>query len=1146
MDCLSRKTSAWQSCDSAAEIDSPRTCELKLLRARRVAYYESIGILKTGSHENDSKSALKASPRAPLGSKTNPSESQTSTSRGHRQSPQSRAIEDTNMYQRLPKVADEKTKEDRTKVGQRVQQEGRRNSCPSELDLSLLDDVLVPETQKLRHVMNWAQRFLTKCHEGQELKSPPENSPFTLSLLDQSKTVQDCPQEAFMSSCHPPSWSQDDSKIHTNSQNSFNISSIPTENLSETCFSLDILSCFEERKFPGNWSSGGQEVIFQKEKRPPMSPLVGFRQPNFVQPPCDKLGNSYSQSQGDPGETGTPFEFDNVQPQTKDSCERSLFEKANENWHGNGYFWAPLTDSSEDECTDENGKNWKTFRKDIQLRDSKEISGISLSSRSPYTMGLRSPKLKGRWEANVSEKSNEGEVAIWKPRDFVSRFQTDSPWGTSGSVLISKLSTNQFDSPVDDFRMRKGESLSQELDFVVSPRDLNYRSGLQPEYVEDKTFVGQAIRKSQEVSINSGFDVGESKVQKRGQTEINETCQGNDSLIQISNCQLNSLGDPLENVTSKVCSDCVSECELTLGHHCVVCHNIRVDQQINNRSPTGIDWKLIQTPKVIAKEMTYESKEKNVFSNYPVSIELSETISENSLSWQVGDGGGYRISWDDALPEKSEQRASVLEMYFFYLHQLNRIRGCNSEGGSSSFSNHFKGLSENNVGKVDPEKKDIGEEIRSSGESGVFQAVGQRDVAKPQQENAHHVEVETTEGQLFPKSLSDPIKESKLHPEERPFSASIKITSKATGYKNYCEKSSVARSSHKRGERELRSQNISRPSSAKTENRRSTNSLCPSGSTPKYLCKNVHLDLERETSNKELNVTSCSGPRLKGDKLLLYASTFCNRLTIVDISWSGATDLGVLALAEGASSLQGLSINGCQITDKAIRALVKKHGKSLNKLEVFGCHALTARCVGCLALSCPHLQTLNIGRVPKITDACFAKILTNLKKVTTLNVTGLEMVRDRIVHLIVTQCPNLDCLVLSSCAWVTDISLLEISTYLRTIRYLDVSECKKITDIGIQALARGCHQLHYLDLSSTGISKRGVSLLASYCHGTLECVKLSFCKEITLDVIRKLCRNCRRLKMLHLYGCCITPNLSSVKDIYKTVEIFHDGSASTC
>uniref|UniRef100_A0A4X2L6U8 F-box domain-containing protein n=2 Tax=Vombatus ursinus TaxID=29139 RepID=A0A4X2L6U8_VOMUR len=299
-------------------------------------------------------------------------------------------------------------------------------------------------------------------------------------------------------------------------------------------------------------------------------------------------------------------------------------------------------------------------------------------------------------------------------------------------------------------------------------------------------------------------------------------------------------------------------------------------------------------------------------------------------------------------------------------------------------------------------------------------------------------------------------------------------------------------------------------------------------------------------SLKELNVTSCSGPRLKGDKLLLYASTFCNRLTVVDISWSGATDLGVLALVEGASSLQGLSINGCQITDKAIRALVKKHGNSLNKLEVFGCHALTARCMGCLALSCPHLLTLNIGRVPKITDVCFAKILGNLKKVTTLNVTGLEMVRDRIVHLIVTQCLNLDCLVLSSCSWVTDISLLEIGTYLRTIRFLDVSGCKKVTDMGIQALARGCHQLHYLDLSSTGISKRGVSLLASYCHVTLECVKLSFCKEITLDVVRKLCRNCRRLKMLHLYGCHITPDLSSIKDIYKTVEIFHDGSASTC
>ncbi|XP_030049559.1 uncharacterized protein LOC115463310 isoform X2 [Microcaecilia unicolor] len=37
---------------------------------------------------------------------------------------------------------------------------------------------------------------------------------------------------------------------------------------------------------------------------------------------------------------------------------------------------------------------------------------------------------------------------------------------------------------------------------------------------------------------------------------------------------------------------------------------------------------------------------------------------------------------------------------------------------------------------------------------------------------------------------------------------------------------------------------------------------------------------------KELNITNCSGPGLKGDTILLHASTFCIHLTSVDISWT--------------------------------------------------------------------------------------------------------------------------------------------------------------------------------------------------------------------------------------------------------------------
>ncbi|XP_018097789.1 uncharacterized protein LOC108705424 isoform X2 [Xenopus laevis] len=293
-------------------------------------------------------------------------------------------------------------------------------------------------------------------------------------------------------------------------------------------------------------------------------------------------------------------------------------------------------------------------------------------------------------------------------------------------------------------------------------------------------------------------------------------------------------------------------------------------------------------------------------------------------------------------------------------------------------------------------------------------------------------------------------------------------------------------------------------------------------------------------SLKDLKITNTSGARFEGDAILFHASIYCRKLTSVDISWTAATDKGVIAVIESSPQVQNLSVNGCKITDHTITALVKKHSRSLVKLEVFGCHAVTARCLCTVVTECVYLQCLNIGRLPKVTDVCLAKIASNLNRLTMLNVTGLNVVRDRSVHHIVKQCLKLENLTLSSCSQVTDVSLVEISTYLPTIKYLDVSGCKKVSDIGIQALARSCKQICHLDLSSTGTGKRGVCLLASYCCASLECLKLSFCKDVTADAIEKLCKNCKRLKMLHLYGCRISPDIDSIKKFSKDFKIFHD------
>ncbi|XP_048360665.1 F-box/LRR-repeat protein 20-like [Sphaerodactylus townsendi] len=191
-------------------------------------------------------------------------------------------------------------------------------------------------------------------------------------------------------------------------------------------------------------------------------------------------------------------------------------------------------------------------------------------------------------------------------------------------------------------------------------------------------------------------------------------------------------------------------------------------------------------------------------------------------------------------------------------------------------------------------------------------------------------------------------------------------------------------------------------------------------------------------------------------------------------------------------------------------------------------------------MKCPNMKVLNIGRIHKVTADCLAQVVNNMKKLICLDITGLNMVKDCVVRFIAMKCPELECLVLNSCSQVTDLSLIEISTYLPTIRYLDVSGCKGVTDTGVQALAGSCWKLFHLDLSSTAISKRGVCLLASFCFRTLECVKISFCKAITSDAVAKLCKNCKRLKILHLYGCSFMPDLESIKKINKNVEVFHD------
>ncbi|XP_074186693.1 uncharacterized protein LOC109457324 isoform X3 [Rhinolophus sinicus] len=1176
------------------EADTPRTHDLKHLRAKRVAYYESIGIIKGDDSRNDGQPVLTTSQDTNM----NASENQTFRLRGPQTSLHYLAIGKKPALQESSKVAPMEAEQCQD---HRHQEGPRRESFPAELDLRLLDDDLVPETQKLRHVINWAQKFLTKPLEEHGLKSPTASLGLPQANLCQgSKALGSKRNTPLSSSDSPPLLREDQSRTRTDIHR-YSLS--PQNNWSETDLSSEFLSSFQKESFQGSQSCGWQGTTVREdgEGRASGCPPARLPQEDYVQQMYQRAGDSGIQTPNK--DEMFPKRLGALPQLRHTSEERNVLEEASQSPPRNSYFWTPLTDSSEEERSDEPGESKGTLRRGVLSRECRGYSGIALSPTSDSSILLSKTTVRSGI-SSPGDTPLEGEVRedctgavdspVESPKDVTGEFKADS---SKGEGPIQRLPGGQQTTPYGSSSQRRKESENVGFSLWSLQTDIKHKNEWKHAVKESvgKTIMGRVPRGGPKRSVQSSAKSSPLVITQR---QFDLTHPESSVTPEMTSLSLNVSEGPLEKAVFHLHSGTSVFCGPTAD-----AHGTRSSTWFDQLLPPEMDGRSAQTPRVLTMQTTHKQKEKTLSSSHLISRDSSKTGLTRSFPLQ---DAGANLSWRDESPHKPEQGASVLETYFYYLQMLNKIGGLSSEERNSSLPFQGPRLSESESAITSPEGKG-----RSKGASlwetkeranGCESVVAVEAGRGPCPRGEGCVEETAPDGA------------SVWKPQGKLCSATPEMTSKTTGCGGYQEMSSTACTSHKHGDVKLRSQSISRPNSAEAEGT-STGTYpcaCAVGSVEKFFCKNMPQDVERENEEhkrdadisqwlllpdeiwicvfsllshkelarvaqvcchfyrlasdeslwkrvqisdccilednwlvalarhhprsltlhrcrhagqavtghglkrlfqhcgnilQELNVISCSGPGLTGDKVLLHAAALCSKLTAVDVSWSGATDVGMMALIQGASSLHGLSINGCQITDKAIKALVKKHGNSLHKIEVFGCLALTSRSIGTLALQCPHLQTLNIGRVPKVSEACLVRSLENLREVTALNVAGLKMVRDQIIHLIVTQCPKLDNLVLSSCAQVTDVSLVEISTNLRTLR---------------------------------------VCSLANYCHMSLECVKLSFCKNVTLDAVKKLCKSCKRLKILHLYGYTITSDLCKIKEVYQRVKIFHDISALAC
>ena len=283
-----------------------------------------------------------------------------------------------------------------------------------------------------------------------------------------------------------------------------------------------------------------------------------------------------------------------------------------------------------------------------------------------------------------------------------------------------------------------------------------------------------------------------------------------------------------------------------------------------------------------------------------------------------------------------------------------------------------------------------------------------------------------------------------------------------------------------------------------------------------YMCKETLTSLD--FSNTDLD----GGRPDRGFKIL---STLlqCRHIRHFDLSWTNLTDSGVSLVCCVSLSLVSLCVNGCkEITDSSICYIVAKHYDSLEKLELFGCFRVTAGAIKLVISKCRQVTSLNLGQCYQVTDSTICSIALHLPNLHTLDVRGCKKVGDQLLKCVVQQCCQLRSLDVANCPLVTDTTLnaLTRSTSVKQLTTLDISGVEQISEWCIQKFITECVSLKRLDVSSTKATQRSIfTISTSQCTETLESLKLNFCRDITQQCLLALVSNCRRLRVLFLYGC---------------------------
>jgi len=199
----------------------------------------------------------------------------------------------------------------------------------------------------------------------------------------------------------------------------------------------------------------------------------------------------------------------------------------------------------------------------------------------------------------------------------------------------------------------------------------------------------------------------------------------------------------------------------------------------------------------------------------------------------------------------------------------------------------------------------------------------------------------------------------------------------------------------------------------------------------------------------------------------LFDNGKISNLSVIDLSYTKISDLGVRYIAEHCPKLTNINLKGCNITDSSLSDLAKfcKNIAILNvsendKISDYGIQIVAQEAKN-------NLKYLNVNDSPEITDQTMYYLYHYCDKLTSLLLRGTKVSKEVISQLIGRfELRELNLQGLR----ITDDVILEISSLQKNLVVLDVSFCYDISISSIKLLIERCEMLREVHLFGINFS----------------------------------------------------------------------------